>query len=292
MTNPDISDDHHHKPGRKPIHAEVREKLVRSGLEMMLQRGFRASLNKLSFVEVVESSGVSRATAYRALASEDEDSPSEWLDRALLKAALRDAPSGSEYDSTAAAALAVYEDNAERISDGTVRDLTDIVRAMIRVATATNLNAVLNSAHWKAYMVAASSLATQGPDADPEMLEILHDNESRAAAEFARLYETMGAAFGRRIRPEYSWEQLATMLAAMVEGLAMRDAYSEHLQPVVRCTGPGGSEEPWDPLGVGTEALIMAMTEPIPGRVAADLAIPDHDSSSDPDPNSQCQETS
>jgi len=287
MTGANDDNDGRRKPGRKSIHSDVREKLVRSGLELMVQRGFRASLNKVSFVEVVEHSGVARATAYRALAAGGGESPAEWLDRELLKAALRDAPGGSEFDSTAAAGLAVYEANSDRMAEGTVRDLTDIVRAMMRVATDANFDAVVNSVYWQAYMIAASALATQGADADPEMLEILHESELRTTEDFARFYETIASAFGRKIRPEYTWGQLATMLAALVEGLAMRARYSEHLHSVARRTGPGGSEEPWSPLGVGTEALMIAMTEPIPGRVAADLTIPDHDGSTDPDPKPQ-----
>ena len=282
MTDSGPSGSGSHKPGRKPIHADVREKLVRAGLELMLERGFRASLNKVSFVEVVEHSGVARATAYRALAAVGDDSPAEWLDRELLKAALRDAPSGSEFDSTAASALAIYEANSERISDGTVRDLTDTVRAMIRVATDANYDAVLNSDYWKAYMIAASAFATQGDNADPDMLEVLRKSELNTTREFAQFYETVATVFGRAIRPEYTWEQLATMLAALVEGLAMRAPYSEHVGSVTRHTGPGGAEESWNSLGVATEALIIAMTKPIPGRAAVDLTIPDTDESHHP----------
>ncbi len=265
------------KPGRKPAHDEVLEKLVEAGVEIMFEQGLRTSLNEVSFSNVVERSGVARATAYRALGEVADASPAEWLERELLKSALKGSPGRSDDDGTAAVAMRVFEDNSKRLEAGTTADFTAVLRMIIRLGCEANYDAIVNSANWTAYIAAAGAIATQGSDADSEMLDDLTASETTTIHDYAALYEMIATSFGLRIKSAYTFEQFATMLASLADGLAVRQLYSDGVAPVERPTGPDGESELWNLLGLGMEALVVSMTEPIPGVVAADLTRPDHE---------------
>ncbi len=265
------------RPGRKPTHDEALAKLVDAGVEIMFEQGLHASLNEVSFSDVVDRSGVARATAYRALNDVGDVSPADWLERELLKAALKGSPGRSENDSSTQVALKVFEDNRSRLDSGSPTDFTAVLRMIIRIGCEANHNAIINSPNWTAYIAAAGAVATQGSAADAEMLDDLSASESDTIHGYAVLYEMVATVFGLRIKPAYTYEQFATMLASLVDGLAVRQLYSDDVAPVSRPTGPGGEMESWSLLGLGMEAMVLAMTEPIPGEVAADLTLPDHE---------------
>jgi len=267
------------RPGPKSTHDDVREQLVSTALRMMLDDGVAASLKGVSFSDVVDRSGVARATAYRALSDNIDGSPSEWIRQELLKATIRAAPGGDEYQGTAATALKVLQDNSEILDHGTTRQITDVMREAIRVACEENYNALRQSIFWRACIAMESSIASQGDRADPELLEELEKSERGSIDDFAALYEALGDEFSLRIKAPYNWRQVAAATASLVEGIAIRSRFSEEVGPTMRRTGPDGEEHEWTLLGIGFEAIVCAMTEPIPGRVAADLTLPDFDGS-------------
>ncbi len=276
QVNPETNDEAR-RPGPKPTHDEVRAKLVGTALEMMLQEGVTPSLKALSFSDVVDRSGVARATAYRALSEGTEVSPSEWIRQELLRATIRAAPGGDEYQGTAAAALKVLKRSSEILDHGDTRQLTDLMREVIRVGCEANYEALHNSVFWRASIAMECSIASQGDNADPDLLEELHKSENDSIDDFAALYEALGAEFNLQIKEAYSWRQIAAASASLVEGIAMRNRFSDDVGSTMRRTGPGGTEVPWTLLGIGFEALVLAMTEPGPGKVWANLALPDFD---------------
>jgi len=270
------TNDETRRPGPKPIHDEVRSALISAALSMMLEDGVIASLRDLSFADVVDRSGVARATAYRALSDDGELSPSEWIRQELLRATIRAAPGGDEYQGTAAAAVKVLQNGTDVLDNGTTRQLTDLMREVIRVGCEANYESLHNSIFWRARIVMEGSIASQGDHADPEMLQEMAKSEAGAIDDFAALYEALGSEFNLRIRHPYTWRQIASASASLVEGIAIRDRFSDDVGSTMRRTGPGGEEREWPLLGIGFEALVLAMTEPVPERVCADLSLPDH----------------
>jgi len=244
---------------------------------MMLEDGVTASLKGVSFSDVVDHSGVARATAYRALSDNTDGTPTEWIRQELLKATIRAAPGGDEYQGTAATALRILQNNSEILDHGTSRQITDVMREVIRVSCEDNYNALRQSAFWRICIAMEGSIASQGDNADAELLEELEKSERGSIDDFAALYEALGAEFSLRIKAPYNWRQVAAASASLVEGIAIRSRFSEEVGPTMRHTGRGGEEVEWTLLGIGFEAIICIMTEPIPGRVAADLTLPDFD---------------
>ena len=269
------SSDNSPRPGPKSTHDDVRSRLVEAALRILLEDGIAASLKGVSFSDVVDRSGVPRATAYRALSGNINETPSEWIRTELLKATIRAAPGGEEYQSTSATAFKVLSDNSEALDHGTARQVTDVMREAIRVSCEDNYNTLQGSIFWRACIAMEGSIASQGDSADPEILAEFEERERNSIDDFAELYDAMGAVFGLGIKAPYSWRQIAAASASLVEGIAIRARISDEVGPTMRRTGPGGKEVEWTLLGIGFEALICAMTEPIPGRIAADLTLPD-----------------
>jgi len=265
------------RPGPKSTHDEVRQRLVSVALEMMLEDGVVASLQGVSFTDVVDRSGVARATAYRALSENVGCTPSEWIRQELLRTTIRAAPGSDEYQSSAAVALKILQENNATLDHGTVREVTDLMRETIRVGCEANYKALGQSIWWRACIAMEGAIASQGDNADPELVAELEKSERGAIDDFAALYEALGGEFNLQVRPPYTWRQIAAVSASLVEGIALRSRFSEEVGPTMRPTGPGGKEVPWTLLGIGFEAAISAMTSPMPGRVAADLSLPDYD---------------
>ena len=228
------SSDNSPRPGPKSTHDDVRSRLVEAALRILLEDGIAASLKGVSFSDVVDRSGVPRATAYRALSG-----------------------------------------NSEALDHGTARQVTDVMREAIRVSCEDNYNTLQGSIFWRACIAMEGSVASQGDSAEPEILAEFEERERNSIDDFAELYDAMGAVFGLGIKAPYSWRQIAAASASLVEGIAIRARISDEVGPTMRRTGPGGKEVEWTLLGIGFEALICAMTEPIPGRIAADLTLPD-----------------
>jgi hypothetical protein len=96
-----------------------------------------------------------------------------------------------------------------------------------------------------------------------ERLKALYDDVARA---MIPLYEMMLTRAGRRLRPGYSVQDLAMVLAALAEGMHIRwsidhDAVPENLGAPPDATPENG--RPWGAFASVAHIIVIGMTEPV-----------------------------
>lgn len=71
-------------------------------------------------------------------------------------------------------------------------------------------------------------------------VETLRDRER-----FVPLFEAMAATFGVRLREPHEWNQFSAIMAAVLEGAALRQRVDGDFATFERATGPNGEVELW-----------------------------------------------
>ena len=79
--------------------------------------------------------------------------------------------------------------------------------------------------------------------------------------------DTLGAlatSFDLRLRPQYQLAQFVMAVTAYSEGCSLRQRTTDHVEVMLRPTGPDGEDQEWTLFAVGLEGLVHQFLEPIP----------------------------
>ena len=143
------------------------------------------------------------------------------------------------------------------------------LRAVIRRAAATHIEGLVGVDEEVDEECPTSSflttLALRAAAANTEELRAASsDRHHDSLSSFVELYEALLRAYGRRMRPPFTLQHIAVALAALGEGFALQAIEGEE-HPVVVLPGVDGEdEEEWTLFGVAVDALVNAVTEPLP----------------------------
>lgn len=96
--------------------------------------------------------------------------------------------------------------------------------------------------------------------ADPEIAPRVTGHFRTVGAQWAAFYEAAFAAYGLEVRPPFTYETLAALLAAIGDGLAVRASADPASVPTVVPGGDG--DEAWTLLGAALVALLPAFSRP------------------------------
>jgi hypothetical protein len=232
-------------------------------MDILREDGLGTGVERISLGRAVERAGVPRASAYR-LWSHMAMSPQQAFQHELLNhLAAQDMGGERDLGTTTAAATRVLQE-AGPIGEMTPDDRWNLMRELIRVATAANLNAVTISPLWQAWIGVVGAAASRNLDADDEFHHAIWLGEERATTRYVGLYQTMAATFGIRLREPYSYRHFATASAALTEGLAIRDRVSAYVRHILRPTGAGGADQEWTLFAVAMEGLVRQFFEADP----------------------------
>lgn len=247
-------------PGKRFTLGEARAALLEAGLQLMATRGPSPGLERISFAEAIERSGIPRPSAYRAFSDPDTDPQDHFRD--LLAVEVIESCSFKILEPTEQAIEHLIEAATE---DGvTSEELDALMRETIRVGIATYQEHVASDPLFDSFVALLASRQRES-----ELSEILYQAEVDAQKHYISFYRVLFETFGLRLRSTWTWEAVATALTAVQTGDHLIGGLAIQSAPLKRPSGPSGEIRPWTLYACIIEAIIVAATEPDPRMVVS-----------------------
>jgi len=244
---------------------ETRSVLVAEGLRQLELVGMDFGVEHVTLESACAITNVPRSSSHAAWAIDDDYAPQALFQRTVLRAWLMNRE-GETFSSAAEKALAqAFEQRGDTMSRH------EIMRIAIQAALAIGL---LPNEHGEGSgllstdMAIKHTLASQPGDArDPEIVDWVRQSEIRnRAARIEDSYRPLAELLGLEPRAPYGDEafgHLAVAIAALVEGITMRELVTPELQLAHTSIRPAGDTDvPATLLGVCVEALVDKFFEP------------------------------
>ena len=240
---------------------ELRSTMLEEGREILYQEGLEAGSSNLTFKRVFER--VEKKTGVRL--TNASVIKRVWENQADFQAdvlvAIAKDEGRPEAESTVQAIATLFSD----LDLSTVESRTRAVREVCRVAGAANSSAIANSTNWTLWIgVVAMATATSTPDQRRRIKASLMEGYTSVSKfwndNFARLVELLGL----RIRQPSTMAQFTMAVIAYSEGCSLRQRTSDHIELMIRPTGPNGDDQEWSLFAVGLEAIVHQFLEPDP----------------------------
>jgi hypothetical protein len=250
------------RPGPESTLAQVREDLIEAALVQLLDSGVVIGLTPITLSAAIEATNSARATAYRSLA-DPARSPQDKLRLEALLRLLARRSRDENHERVSNAVGHLFEQQRALYHSADIADRTRLLRAMIRVGAGTSYRSVAASTERAILIAAYGASKSQGTHVDPAQLEQLTRGEQTVSEHFGDLYQAFADLFGYRLKPPFTIDQFATVVASLVEGMAMRSHVSEVLQPLYLATDEDGATEDWELFGIAFEGLFTTFWEPV-----------------------------
>lgn len=238
----------------------TRRKLLDAAQRLVERHGGVSVSLDLTMEQVMAEAGVSRSTMYRT-----------WPNKGAFEVDVLTDLAGPSWQGTAAfdaetIALA-YSVIADRLHDlQTLEGRERAMREAIRQAAQRNFEAVIHSPQWRTYVALTATAKTLAEaECRIAVLEALVAAERNFLGKMAQFYQGMADVLGFRLRnPDFTYEQLAAVGAAVVEGMGLRQVIAgEHTGRPVTIEGPDGPED-WNLAALGFYGLVTNLIEPDP----------------------------
>lgn len=264
--------------GQRLSAEEVRGRMLRQGMEVIRARGLIVGLDDVRMEDLIVGAQVPRSSVWRIW-------PGKWEYLVDLLVSAAD-PHGADLlrspidDATLDLALATVRSRPELLS--TPQGRRTVLAETVRVALSHNYAVFAGSTSWRTYMAMLATVnAISDEDARARIASRLHEAERAGfLGAMAAFYREVCTLIGLRLRaPDYTFEHLALTGAALVEGLALRnailDADSQYgpgpdepsLDALLHAplTPPAGvSGEAWSTAALAFLGVLDAFTEPDP----------------------------
>lgn len=178
----------------------------------------------------------------------------------------------------AVAATLWREDRPVSTTIAAIRDLVDAgapIEEVIRIGAAAHIASLTVSpgqtedgrAMPPHFLTSVALRATTCSDPDLRAAN-LHRHRDQVG-HFIELYDKLLDLYGRRCKPPYTVEMVASTLAALGEGFALQVNEGED-HPVVSGVAPAPDAE-WTTFGLAVKAIVEGFTEQIPDKTRSDL---------------------
>lgn len=129
---------------------------------------------------------------------------------------------------------------------------------VIRVGASAEFERLRSSADLRVLMAMWSA-------ADPDITPRVTEHFRTVGAQWAAFYEAAFSAYGLEVRPPFTYDSLAALLAAIGDGLAVRDSADPGSVPTTTAANGVPDEEAdaaWTLLGAALVALLPAFSRP------------------------------
>lgn len=258
-TEPESSDS----PRKRSGDEEVRRLMLDAAREIVDEGGgLTVSLERFGFEEVARRAGVSRSTAYRAWGSKDQ------FDLELLRDLI-----GPNWHGTGAFDQKTMELASQTVAENldmlkTVEGRRQLLLELIRVGAKRNFDTITASTQWRNYVALTATVISTGrnrPEFRDDLRQTLGDSETHYVGVMASFYADLSVILGFRLkRPHTEFTRLASMGAAIAEGLALRQIIAPEFveQTVVIDHGDGPKE--WSLPALGFLAVLEQLVEMTP----------------------------
>ena len=142
------------------------------------------------------------------------------------------------------------------------------VREVCRVGGTASSIAIQRSSSWSLWIsTVALATATASPEQQRRIRVGLAEGYESVTDFWRSNFEVLMATLGLRARPGATVEQFVLAVVAYSEGCSLRQRSSDHIEMVLRPTGPQGEDQEWSLFACGLEALVNQFLEPDPGFV-------------------------
>lgn len=258
------------RPGPDSTLDDVRAKLIEAGAKLLRERGAELGLSSITLSDAIAEADVSRSTSYRSLAHDDL-APQAVLHQEILTQLLVRYSRSTTRLAIERAITDELQHAAQPLATGTTAERTALMRSIIRIGANTSYQNVIESSERALLTAVYGSLRSSSAPPDWRH-KALVEGERNLNAMFSELYGTMSDMFEYQVRAPFTMEQIATIGASLIEGMAMRHGFNDEIVMIDRPTGPGGKNEEWSLFAVSFEALFIGMCQPInPTTPFADL---------------------
>ena len=254
----------------------MRELCIHSGIEVLRDLGLTVGLTGVTIEAAASRSGFSRASAYRAWRDDDSgDGPQQRFQRAVmiqLLSSIADSETTVANRVFAMLAAETGTDDPESmlryISSADDNRRERLFAKVVATGTYAHTGDLVNNSLWHTQISLVASLNSHDAP-PPDLRSALRDGETVTATMWIDFYQLMLGAFGLRLKPHYSWEQVARAAAAVGEGVALRgrDPDGQRVDRPIR-TDSGALEvdphTPWTLFGVALMGIVVEFCEPDP----------------------------
>jgi AcrR family transcriptional regulator len=216
-TKPHKSDENLPDQQRMPA-AEVLQRMLAAGREMVDEQGVQVSLEDLTYDKVIERAGVPRSSAYHMWRTK-----SEYL-RDLILHLAESARRATEADAqrTINTVRDLVMKNITKLGDPDER--RRVLLEGVRTGVRQSFETIVDSNEWYIYLALTAGARSAGNDQNRlKIAGALLEGQKKLIEYFADLYGQMLGVLKYRPRNDaYTVRHLAVAGAAIVEGLAMR----------------------------------------------------------------------
>lgn len=243
---------------------ETRAALIDAGCAIVSDPGFAWGFAAVSFADAIRRSGVARASAYRAFNHHAYDPQESFRCEVLLELIRR-----TDVDREAVLGAIVSVDGAiyGQSPEGKAAHFREIIRVGALAMRESNV-----SNHLLRAVEATRAGASVGGPPDESMVDAFRESLRRSRGAFVPVYRELMRAFGLRLRPGLSLDDVANIIVSLA-ATSVRDWSTQpETREFERPTGFRGEDTVWSINGVLLEGLILVAFEPDPdSESSADL---------------------
>ena len=220
---------------------ETRTLLLDAGVDILLHDGVSFAVAGCSLIDVCRHAGLKTSGSAYKIWPNQEDFRVELL-RHALDASTSDSP-------TIRPIMANLANSDDRPSS----------EELIRSIAAINIGFYIGAPTFHLFLALWCEAGS-----DPVMAALIHESDERALNAFAQIYEIVADAYELDWVAPFDSRLLATTLAALMEGLAIRARYAPDSVPtdLVRATGLDGAEQQWHLAACGVAAIVAKFLRP------------------------------
>jgi len=248
-------------PPSKRSREELHKVLLDEGREILFEEGFEADSSNLTFKRVFErvEAKTGRRITNASVIKRVWANQAEFQADVLVSIAKDEARPEAGGAVDAIAAVFATFDLSTPVSRG--RALRDVCR----VGGNASSTAIAQSRNWPLWIsVVAMATATAMPDQRERIKEALVDGYLSVSKFWSENFMVLIDVLGVRFRRPWTMDQFSMAVIAYSEGCSLRQRTSDHIEMMIRPTGPNGEDQKWSLFAVGLEALVHQFLEPDP----------------------------
>ena len=240
---------------------ELRTRLVEEGRELLFAEGLAVGSSNLTFKRVFDrmeaktGTRVTNASVIKRIWENQADFQAD----VLVTVVHDEARPGRRYGEASGHVVGHSgHDHPGIARPGTPR--------ICRVEGNASSAAIGRSTNWSLWSnVVSMSTSGSNPGVQARIKEALDLGYQAVTRFWSENFTALADLLGLRLLPSWSIDQFSMAAIAYAEGCAFRQLSSEHVECMIRPTGPDGEDQEWSLYAVGMEALVNQFFEPDPG---------------------------
>ncbi len=240
---------------------ELRNALLEAGCAILHEEGFVTGSSNLTFKRCFER--VEKDTGLRitnaSVIGRVWDNMADFQADVLASIA----PEGRRPE--AAVTIGAIKDLLSHLDLSTAESRSRALHEVCRVAGAASTTAITDTTNWELWIsVVAMANTTSEPEQRRRIKASLMGGYNRLAEFWSQNFAALMQLLGLRLRQHLTMAQFSMAVTSYVEGCSLRQRTSDHVEMIMRPTGPNGEFEEWTLLAMGLEALADEFLEPDP----------------------------